>query len=132
QVHAIPAEMIIEQVRVVAEDIGVDAVKIGMLGDEPTILAVAEALRPLAGVPVVVDPVMVSESGSVLLEPGARAALAEVIFPLATAVTPNLPEAREITGLGEDATSEELARAIRELGPGTAIVTGGHAEDGAD
>ena len=80
--------MIIDQVRAVASDIGVDAVKIGMLGDEPTIDAVAEALALLGGVPVVVDPVMVAESGAVLLDAGRASALIERILPLRAASSP--------------------------------------------
>jgi hydroxymethylpyrimidine/phosphomethylpyrimidine kinase len=131
-VTAVPREMVIAQVRAVADDIGVDAVKVGMLGDEPTIDAVVEALGLVGEVPIVVDPVMVSQSGAVLLDPNAKAALIERILPLASVATPNVPEARELAGLGNDASPEELARAIRALGPGAVIVTGGHAEDGAD
>ena len=76
-VHPVPREIIIDQVRAVAEDIGVDAVKVGMLGDEATIAAVVEALGLTGGAPVVVDPVMVAESGAVLLEPEAKRALIE-------------------------------------------------------
>ena len=102
-VHAVPPEMIVDQVRAVADDIGVDAVKTGMLGDEATIDAVVEALGLVAGSPVVVDTVMVAESGAVLLERGAKRALIERILPLAAVATPNLPEARELTGQGDDA-----------------------------
>jgi hydroxymethylpyrimidine/phosphomethylpyrimidine kinase len=130
-VHAIPGEIIIAQVRAVVEDVGVDAAKVGMLGDEATIDAVVEALGLLGDAPVVVDPVMVSESGAVLLEEGARQALIERVLPLATVATPNLPEARALTGLG-DATPEELAEAVQALGPEVAVVTGGHADSGTD
>jgi hydroxymethylpyrimidine/phosphomethylpyrimidine kinase len=96
-VHQIPAEVIIEQVRAVAGDIGVDAVKIGMLGDADTIEAVASALAALpAETPVVLDPVMVAESGAELLQPSARAALIALLIPRATVLTPNLPEARAL------------------------------------
>jgi hydroxymethylpyrimidine/phosphomethylpyrimidine kinase len=103
-----------------------------MLGDEATIDAVVEALSLVGDAAVVVDPVMVSQSGAVLLEPAAKAALIERILPLAAVVTPNLPEARELAGLGAEADAEELARAIQALGPGAVVVTGGHSEDGAD
>jgi hydroxymethylpyrimidine/phosphomethylpyrimidine kinase len=134
---ATPPEMIVAQVRAVAGDIGVDAVKIGMLGDEATIDAVVESLELIEGyrkrIPVVVDPVMVSESGATLLDPNAKAALIERILPRATVVTPNLLEARELAGTrGEDARPEELGRAILALGPRAVIVTGGHSGDGAD
>src|SRR5213593_3769196 len=80
-VHPIPPETIVAQVRAVAEDIGVDAVKIGMLGDVPTIEAVEEALALVGDAPVVLDPVMVAESGAPLLEPDARSALVERLVP---------------------------------------------------
>ncbi len=131
-----PPEMIVAQVRAVASDIGVDAVKIGMLGDEPTIAAVVESLDLIEqyrrGVPVVVDPVMVSESGATLLDPNAKAALIERILPRATVVTPNLREALELAGRSGDVRSEELGEAILALGPRAVIVTGGHVDDGAD
>ena len=130
-IHAVPPEVIVAQVAAVAADIGVDAVKVGMLGTAATIDAVVEALALTGDAPVVVDPVMVSESGAGLLDDGAREALVERVLPLATVVTPNLPEARAIAGLGESASLEELAAAIRALGPAAAIVTGGHA-DGTD
>jgi hydroxymethylpyrimidine/phosphomethylpyrimidine kinase len=131
-VEAVSPAMIVEQVRAVADDIGVDAVKIGMLGDEATIAAVEEALALVGDAPVVVDPVMVAESGAVLLDPNAKEALVERILPRAAVATPNIPEARELTGLGGDASQEELARAVRELGPDAVVVTGGHGADGND
>ena len=121
----VPPETIVAQVRAVADDIGVDGVKVGMLGDEPTIEAVVQALDLVREAPIVVDPVMVSQSGAVLLDPNAKAALIERVLPLATVVTPNLPEARELAGLGADARPEELAEAIAALGPEAVIVTGG-------
>ncbi len=132
ELHAVPPGMIVEQVRVVAEDIGIDAVKIGMLGDVETIDAVVEALGHAGDAPIVLDPVMVAESGAVLLDPTAREALVERLLPLATVTTPNLPEARELSGLGDEASQAELARAIRALGPDVAIVTGGHTEERSD
>ena len=77
-----PPETIVAQVRAVADDIGVDAVKVGMLGDEPTIDAVVQALDLVREAPIVVDPVMVSQSGAVLLDPNAKAALIERVLPL--------------------------------------------------
>jgi hydroxymethylpyrimidine/phosphomethylpyrimidine kinase len=132
-VHPIPPDVIIAQVRAIATDIGVDAVKIGMLGDGPTIEAVASALAELPDeTPVVIDPVMVSESGAQLLDPAAKAILSELLLPRATVVTPNLPEARAL--LGEDAPDdvEQLARALHALGPGVVVVTGGHREEATD
>jgi hydroxymethylpyrimidine/phosphomethylpyrimidine kinase len=130
-VETLPREFILDQVRAVVMDMGVDAVKIGMLFDEPTIGAVDEALELVGDAPVVLDPVMVAESGAVLLKPEAKRALVERIVPRATVVTPNAAEARELAGLGEDASPEELARAVHALGPKVAVITGGHL-DGAD
>jgi hydroxymethylpyrimidine/phosphomethylpyrimidine kinase len=132
-VHPVPGDVILAQVRAVADDIGVDAVKVGMLGDVATIEAVAAALRELApGTPVVVDPVMVAESGGRLLAGDAEAALAATILPLATVVTPNLGEARVLARAGPDADPEELARAVHALGPGSVVVTGGHRDEATD
>ena len=130
-VETLPRQFILDQVRAVVEDIGVDAVKIGMLFDQPTIEAVDEALGLVADAPTVLDPVMVAESGAVLLKPEAKQALIELIVPKATVVTPNAGEARELTGLSEDASPEELVRAVHSLGPKVAVVTGGHL-DGSD
>lgn len=161
RVHQVPGDVIVEQVRVLVEDIGVDAVKIGMLGTAETVAAVREALGLLEpGTPVVLDPVMVAESGAVLLDEAARDALIEQLLPLATAITPNLPEARVLAetasrpnepdrpagaertasvgpaangpdGAGAD-DAESLARALHRLGPGAVIVTGGHREQATD
>jgi hydroxymethylpyrimidine/phosphomethylpyrimidine kinase len=125
-------DMIVAQVRAVADDIGVDAVKIGMLGVVVTVEAVIEALAYVGKAPVVIDPVMVAESGAALLEAEARRALIEDLLPLAAVVTPNIPEARALTGLGERASQEELARAVRALGPRAVVVTGGHSEEMVD
>jgi hydroxymethylpyrimidine/phosphomethylpyrimidine kinase len=97
-VYPLPPEAIVEQVRAVAEDIGVDAVKIGMLGTTATIEAVERALEHVPGVPVVLDPVMVAESGAKLLDDAAQAALRERLVPRAAVVTPNLAEAAVLTG----------------------------------
>jgi hydroxymethylpyrimidine/phosphomethylpyrimidine kinase len=131
-VTQVPGPTIVAQVHAVAEDMPIDAVKVGMLGDEATIDAVVEALALVGDAPVVVDPVMVSASGAILLDRNAKAALIERILPLASVATPNLPEARELAGLGEGASAEELARAIQALGPEAVVVTGGHSDDGAD
>jgi hydroxymethylpyrimidine/phosphomethylpyrimidine kinase len=131
-VEAISPATIVAQVRAVVQDIGIDAVKIGMLGTSRTVAAVAEALELLVpGTPVVLDPVMVAESGAVLLEPDARAALVARLVPRATVVTPNVPEAQVLAG-GEENGPEELARAVHALGPGAVVVTGGHLDDPID
>jgi hydroxymethylpyrimidine/phosphomethylpyrimidine kinase len=142
-IHAVPAQTILAQVRAVLADITVDAVKVGMLGTEQSARAVAEALAELPdGTPVVVDPVMVAESGAQLLAADAQQALVELILPHASVLTPNLPEARVLAGRSppeqredrdrgrgaerETAQVQQLARALLALGPGAVVVTGGH------
>lgn len=134
-IEAVSPDMILAQVRAVALDIGIDAVKIGMLGTASTIAAVAQALDELAALPagpppVVLDPVMVSESGAPLLAPDARRALIAELLPRVTVTTPNLPEARVLAGEEQDAAA--LARAIHALGPSIVIVTGGHRAEAID
>ena len=137
-VHSIPAEMIVAQVRAVSHDIGVDAVKIGMLGTVATVHAVVRSLDEIPpGTPVVLDPVMVAESGAELLDPAARAALIELLLPLSTVVTPNLPEARALVAVGGSRVASEadmatLARAIHALGPAVVVITGGHRAQATD
>jgi len=138
-VHAVPEEIILAQVRAVASDIGIDAVKVGMLGSAPTVRAVAGALAELpAGTPIVVDPVMVSESGARLLEADAHDALVELILPLATVLTPNLPEARVLVGAepsdaaGGDEEALSLVRALHGLGSANVVLTGGHRDEATD
>jgi hydroxymethylpyrimidine/phosphomethylpyrimidine kinase len=139
-VHPIPPELILAQVRAVQGDIGVDAVKVGMLGDVPTIEVVARALHELPrATPVVLDPVMVAESGAQLLEPTAQAAMIRLLLPRATVVTPNLAEARALVAAsdGPGATNvepdiEALARGIHALGPRVVVLTGGHRQRATD
>ena len=130
-IHAIPPELIVAQVRAVADDIGVDAVKIGMLGTADTVCAVRDALEYVGGAPIVIDPVMVAESGAVLLDDAARQAMVDELLPLATVITPNLPEARVLAGDGEG-DAEQLARALHALGPAAVVVTGGHRDEATD
>ena len=135
-IQAIAPEIVLAQVRAVARDIGVDAVKIGMLGSVATIEAVAEALDELAAdgaPPVVLDPVMISESGAELLAPGARGALIGRLLPQVTVITPNLPEARALAGADPDTDDvPALARALHALGPRCVVVTGGHRAEATD
>ena len=131
-VEAVSPAMIVAQVRAVVEDLGVDAVKIGMLGTVASVEAVGEALSLLpAGTPVVVDPVMVSESGGRLLDEAAQGALVRHVLARATVVTPNVPEARVLAG-DETLDGEALARAVQALGPRAVIVTGGHRDEATD
>ncbi|MDX6660508.1 MAG: hydroxymethylpyrimidine/phosphomethylpyrimidine kinase [Solirubrobacteraceae bacterium] len=131
-VQTIEPEVIVAQVRAVAEDIGVDAVKIGMLGDAATIAAVGAALDLLdPATPVVLDPVMVAESGAELLAPDARESLVRELVPRVTVLTPNVPEARMLAS-DPEGEPDELARALHGLGPRVVVVTGGHRDDPVD
>jgi hydroxymethylpyrimidine/phosphomethylpyrimidine kinase len=111
-VHLVPEHIVLEQVRAVVSDIGVDAVKVGMLATREMVHAVALALDELVpGTPVVVDPVMVAESGAQLLDPDAQLALVREIVPRATVLTPNVPEAQALirhAPTGRDGSSRAL------------------------
>jgi hydroxymethylpyrimidine/phosphomethylpyrimidine kinase len=137
-IHAVPVDVVLAQIRAVLADIGVDAVKIGMLGDRATTLAVAGALDQLPdGVPVVVDPVMVAESGARLLAQEAQQALVEEILPRASVLTPNVPEARALLGEEPASGADEqeaarLVRALLALGPTAVVLTGGHRDSATD
>ena len=132
EVYPLPPEAIVAQVRAVVEDIGVDAVKIGMLGTTDAVGAAERALDLVGDVPVVLDPVMIAESGARLLDEDAEEALRTRLVPRVTVVTPNLAEARALAGAGETAEPAELARAIHALGPRNVVVTGGHLEQAID
>ena len=127
-VEPVSPEMIVAQIAAVEQDIGIDAVKVGMVGTAEAIEAVVVALASMVEAPVVVDPVMVAESGASLLDADAREALIVRLLPLATVVTPNIPEARVLTGADERDSQEDLAREVLALGPGVAVVTGGHSQ----
>jgi hydroxymethylpyrimidine/phosphomethylpyrimidine kinase len=140
-IQAIAPEIVLAQVRVVLADIGADAVKVGMLGAAATVRAVATALDELPeGTPVVVDPVMVSESGARLLDRDAESALLAEILPRATILTPNVPEACALVGAVPAAGVSDcaldrapaLARALLEMGPKIVVLTGGHREQVTD
>ncbi len=126
-------EMVAEQIACVAEDIGVDAVKTGMLATPELVRLVAEHLRaaPLDGAPVVVDTVLRSESGSPLMAAGGEEAYRAALLPLATVITPNLFEARALAGQGGD-DAARLARTLHERHGCAVIVTGGHGPGSAD
>jgi hydroxymethylpyrimidine/phosphomethylpyrimidine kinase len=119
--------MVQAQVRSVATDIGIDAAKTGMLASAELVLAVAEVWADVRR-PLVVDPVFVSKHGDPLLADDAVAALLDKLLPLATVVTPNIPEAAALTGLEihDMAGMERAARALGETGVGTVVLKGGH------
>jgi hydroxymethylpyrimidine kinase/phosphomethylpyrimidine kinase len=127
-VHEVPLDFVREQLDVVWEDIGVDAVKTGMLFSRELIGEVADFLQEHPA-PLVVDPVMVASSGAKLLQDDAIEVLVSRLFPLATVVTPNLMEAETLVGAS---SRRELAERIHELGAPAVIVTGGHGEEPVD
>lgn len=128
-IQPVPPAFIAQQIEAVMEDIGVDAVKIGMLHSSQVIETVAERLTHYAGPQIVLDPVMVAKSGDKLLQDEAIEALRTVLIPIATVVTPNLPEAGVLLDRSEEAVANQLERASRELtrlGPKAVLLKGGH------
>jgi hydroxymethylpyrimidine/phosphomethylpyrimidine kinase len=125
-------EFVAEQMRVVLEDIGADAIKTGMLHTAEVIEAVADVFDERGiGIPLVVDPVMVSKSGALLLDSDALLALKRRVLVRAEIVTPNLPEAMALTGMSEIRDLADMRHAgelIRSLGPRTVLIKGGHLE----
>jgi hydroxymethylpyrimidine/phosphomethylpyrimidine kinase len=128
-VHEAPQEFVRAQLDAVFSDIGVDAVKTGMLFSRATIETVASFLSEHS-VPLVVDPVMLASSGAKLLRDDAVETLVSELFPLATVVTPNLSEAEALAGVS--APRRELAERIHALGAAAVVVTGGHGQDAVD
>ncbi|MDA7982067.1 MAG: bifunctional hydroxymethylpyrimidine kinase/phosphomethylpyrimidine kinase [Alphaproteobacteria bacterium] len=136
EIHAPPPEFLNAQINAVYDDIGADAVKLGMLHDTDTIntaanfLARARSEQP--GLPVVADPVMFAAAGARLLRASAEQALAAQIIPLATVLTPNLPEAEHLLAREIRHDSENLAAAardLRKLGAENVLLKGGHLQD---
>ncbi len=129
-IHELPPAFVRAQIDAVLDDIGADAAKTGMLFSKPLIEAVADALAP-RNLPLVVDPVMVASSGSRLLLPDAVGTLVARLFPLATVVTPNLPEAQALTEITTEDRAK-LAEALVAMGARAALVTGGHGTEPVD
>ena len=128
-VQALPPSIVRAQIEAVLDDLAVRAVKIGMLGSPQLIRAVAEGLRG-RGLPVVLDPVMVAKSGDRLLAAEAIDALRAELVPLASVLTPNLPEAADLLGAApaaDLAAREAQGRALLALGPAWVLMKGGHA-----
>lgn len=125
----VPPDFIRLQIDVVLDDIGADAIKTGMLGGAEAVQAVAAALRGRGNpIPLVVDPVMVAKGGARLLDDQAVAALRRDLLPLATLLTPNVPEAEALTGLpiADHAAARRAAQALLELGAAAVLLKGGH------
>ena len=127
----VPPEFVRDQLEAVFFDIGVDAAKTGMLFSAEIVETVADYFDAHS-VPLVVDPVMVAASGAPLLRENAVATLVGRLFPLATVVTPNVPEAEAISGEGSRLSPRELAERLHGLGARAVIVTGGHGERPVD
>jgi hydroxymethylpyrimidine/phosphomethylpyrimidine kinase len=131
-IWALDPDAVAQQIDAVLDDLGVDGVKIGMLHDAAIISRVADALTPLcrAGIPIVLDPVMRAKGGHALLEPSAEKRLIDRLLPLATVVTPNLPEAVRLTGtpITDARAQKAAAQTLAGMSRGWALVKGGHAE----
>ncbi len=127
-IHALPPDFVALQFDTVIEDLGVDAVKIGMLFNSEIIKIVANRLQAHTIRNIVLDPVMVAKSGAKLIEDDAIKSLKEHLFPLSTTITPNLPEAETLldTEIKDRSEMETAARKLLELGPQSVLLKGGH------
>jgi hydroxymethylpyrimidine/phosphomethylpyrimidine kinase len=127
-IHAVPLQILADQIDAVVEDIGADAVKIGMLHSADTVRTVAAALQRHALAKVVLDPVMIATSGAKLIDDPAIEVLVRELFPLAAVVTPNLDEAALLVGhpLRSEADMEAAARQLLERGANAVLLKGGH------
>ncbi len=124
-IHKIPLKTIKAQLDAVFDDFPIDAIKIGMLGDQDIIELIADYFQD-NDIPIILDPVMVATSGALLLEPGAADALQTKLLPLATLITPNIPEAQILSGLSGETNSDILAQNIKNIA--SVLVKGGHSE----
>lgn len=130
-IHPVPPAFLRQQIELVLEDIGADAIKIGMVADAELIHAVAASLAPVAGkIPIVLDPVMVAATGARLLADNALAALKEKLLPLASVITPNEAETGLLAGMEVKtlATQKEAARRLANAGVRAVLATGGEGE----
>jgi hydroxymethylpyrimidine/phosphomethylpyrimidine kinase len=126
-VHLIPPEIIAAQARAVLSDIGADVIKTGMLG-HAAVVEIAAALIDEAGLPAVIDPVMVAKGGASLLDPDAVAAFKTLLIPRAALLTPNAPEAEALTGLAVTDLdgARHAAAALLAAGAEAVLIKGGH------
>ncbi|ABI64845.1 phosphomethylpyrimidine kinase [Maricaulis maris MCS10] len=128
-IHPVPLDIIKGQIDAVLSDIGADVIKTGMLGTCEIVTLVADCLAACeVPIPLVLDPVMVATSGDLLVDEGAQAAIRDRLLPMATLVTPNIPEAEKLTGLAvtDIAGQLEAANRLIEMGARAALVKGGH------
>ena len=129
-VHAVPPEIVAGQIRVVMDDIKPRAVKVGMVNDTATIIAIADALKDYDVEHIVVDPVMVATSGSRLMQDDAVEVFCKQLLPLATLLTPNIPETEVLSGItvSDKESMDSAALRILQLGCSNLLVKGGHLE----
>ena len=127
-VHPIPVDIIEAQARAVLDDIGADAIKTGMLGDVAKVETVARLLHSAAGIPAVIDPVMIAKGGASLLPDRAVEAVRTLLVPRAALLTPNAPEAQALTGLavGDLDGQRRAGEALLALGARAVLMKGGH------
>ena len=128
-IHAIPPKIVRDQILACLRDIGADAIKTGMLTSAATVRIVAATLAEHArGIPLVVDPVMVSTSGAALLDRDAETAIRKYLLPLASLVTPNIPEMKRLTGVAGAGGNDvrEAAAKLRAMGATAVLIKGGH------
>jgi len=129
-VQHVPPESVRTQIRAALDSAAVRAIKIGMLGTAATVIAVAESVRRAGAIPIVLDPVLLSSSGGVLLDEEGRAEMRARLFPLVTLLTPNLPEAASLCGAAPAVSREALfeqASALLASGARAVLLKGGHA-----
>ncbi len=128
-IHVVPPAFVRSQIEAIFADIRVDAIKIGMIATAEGAAAIAQSLAGQAGIPVVLDPVMIAKGGASLLQPDAVAALRDRLLPLATVLTPNLPEAAHLLGVQVATTRDDMVKqgaALCALGPQAVLIKGGH------
>jgi hydroxymethylpyrimidine/phosphomethylpyrimidine kinase len=131
-IHPIPAAIVREQIAWTLADIGADAIKIGMLGSAEIVEAVADVLtEPAKNIPIVLDPVLASTSGTALLDEAGQRAMKSLLFPLAAVITPNIPEAEILAGISIHGPEDVMraAEILCEGGAKAVLIKGGHAEE---
>jgi hydroxymethylpyrimidine/phosphomethylpyrimidine kinase len=128
-IHPVPADIVAGQIRACLDDIGADAIKIGMLGSAETVVAVAEALAGVKA-PIVLDPVMMAKGGASLIDGDAAWALVDRLLPMASIITPNAPELAELTetDVTDEADALLAAQELLGMGPRAVLAKGGHLE----
>lgn len=130
-IHLVPPEFVQKQIETVFADIHVDAVKVGMIANADIAAVVAQALRGHTDISIVLDPVMIAKGGAVLLQPDAVDTLRDALLPIATLLTPNLPEAAHLLNTATATTRDEMAAqgaALCALGAKAVLMKGGHLE----